>query len=233
MLLILLFLLVILILLIKKNNKETFENKSNIFFIHIPKNAGSTINKHFKDNYKIYVGKYFFLKNYKKYKNIKKKYGISTYHIPPSYFEKDNNPYDNKELFCVVRNPYDRMVSEFKFYNKFYKKNHNPSKENLNKFIKKLPKLIQGKKIKYDGHLLPQYKYLENTNIKYENILKFENLEDDFNNFCLNNNLPIHKLSKNNKTISKLSVEDLDQESKDIIYEIYEKDFKNFGYLKK
>ena len=231
--LILLFLLVILILLIKKNNKETFENKSNIFFIHIPKNAGSAINKHFRDKYNILVGRHFFLKNRNKYKKIKKKYGISAYHIPPSYFEKDNNPYDNKVLFCVVRNPYDRMVSEFKFYNKFYKKNNNPSKENLNKFIKKIPKLIQGKKIKYDGHLLPQYKYLENINIKSENILKFENLDEDFNNFCSNNNLPIHKLSKSNRTISKLSVEDLDQESKDIIYKIYEKDFKDFGYLKK
>ena len=125
------------------------------------------------------------------------------------------------------------MVSEFKYYNKFYKKNNNPSKENLNKFIKKIPNLIQGKKIKHDGHLLPQYKYLENTNIKSENILKFENLNEDFDNFCLRNNLPIHKLSQNNKTISKLSVEDLDQESKDIIYKIYEKDFKDFGYLKK
>jgi len=50
---VLLLLIVILYIILQRQEKEHFDIKSNLFFIHIPKNAGSSINKHFKNKYNI------------------------------------------------------------------------------------------------------------------------------------------------------------------------------------
>ena len=82
--------------------------QTNTIFIHIPKTAGTSIEKQAL-NYNIYWGVYYF-KN-----KLNKNYYYSSvpWHIPPKYLT--NNEYENKILFCVVRNPYTRIVSEYKY----------------------------------------------------------------------------------------------------------------------
>ena len=48
--------------------------------------------------------------------------GCPLWHIPPHYFQLPrfpHNPYENAKLFAVVRNPFDRLISEF-FYARHY-----------------------------------------------------------------------------------------------------------------
>ena len=181
--------------------------KKKIYFSHIPKTAGRTITDIFeevsKTNTNYIIGEKIFWSKIKKehphyYEYfLKRKYykqfikfnnnhhwNISFWHIPLSFWKEDIlMDYKKKYMiFCVIRNPYDRIVSDFKFWIKFYKgiskgklqdsfknllreirilydNNFELSKENLNRMIKKL---YSTKKYKYslDGHLIPQYEFI-------------------------------------------------------------------------
>ena len=181
--------------------------KKKIYFSHIPKTAGRTITDIFeevsKTNLNYIIGEKFFWTTIKKehphyyeyflkrkyYKQLIKfnnnyHWNISFWHIPLSLW-KDNLLLDYKKkymIFCVVRNPYDRIVSDFKFWIKFYylhkkskhekyyysllkqietiyEKNFSLNKKNMNKVIQKL---LSNNIYEYelDGHLIPQYKYV-------------------------------------------------------------------------
>ncbi len=54
------------------------------------------------------------------------------WHIPPSNLNRKVYK-ENDKLFCVVRNPYDRIVSEYKKH-----QSNNISKDELNKVYKKI-----------------------------------------------------------------------------------------------
>lgn len=262
--------------------------KKDVFFSHIPKTAGKTVSTIFDKvrihpKKKILVGEsYFFIVQRKKHPNYykyylkekyynllidKNKWNIAFFHLPISFW-KDNLIIDLKKnfiIFLTIRNPYDRIISVFKFWINYYKghkntiknsnryfgkllkqledifeNNFNLNKNNLNKVINKVLSL---KKYKYylDGHLIPQYKYVYtkiNKNlIKIPNVvLRFENFEKDFIKFknkyvnYIPNNLvkSIHE----NPTITNLNINDLEDNTKKLIYNYYYVDFKVFRYDK-
>ena len=263
--------------------------KQEIYFCHIPKTAGKTVSAIFdivsfnknKLSKKILVGesyfyrvqrkqhpdyyKYYLKEEYYKLLIKENEWSIAFFHLPISFW-KDNLIIDLKKkftIFLVIRNPYDRIVSVFKFWiayykghksteknsNRFYGKllrqledifenNFKLTKNNLNKVIRKV---LSSQKYKYylDGHLIPQYKYVYviiNKNlIKIPNVvLRFENFEKDFIKFKnkyanhISNNLvkSIHK----NPSSKNLNINDLEDDTKKLIYNYYNIDFKIFGY---
>ena len=208
----------------------------NIYFTHIPKTAGTSIESLFyysQENKitKYYIGQGYFIKYIKHkytdyYKHfLEQKYydkllkfndnigwKIVFFHIPLSFY-KTNILLDYKKkfnIFCSIRNPYDRIISDFKYWIRIYnEKNSNQiskkkfkkllnqirliyqndfslTEDNLNKFIKNI---LSSKKYYYllDGHFIHQYKYIykvtENNNlIKIPDfIIRFENLKNDLN----------------------------------------------------
>lgn len=228
--------------------------KNKVYFSHIPKTAGRTIEAiiykyHSKDQDYVAGEGYFrrvIKKNYKYYYDefLKKKYlnklikynekynwNISFWHIPMSFWKNSILLQYKKEfnIFCIVRNPYDRAVSDFKYWIKFYNQqknskwkhhyysllreiediydnNFNINKENLNNVIHKLYKT---KKYEYalDGHLIPQYKYvytiIDKKLIKIPNhVLYFEKYENEFKKFK-NKYLPL--ISNENITETHLN----------------------------
>ena len=172
----------------------------------------------------------------------------------------DNFPYHYKKII-IVRHPYSRSVSLFldkfvKKEDKIYKK---LSKDNLN-FIEFLKLLKERKKNNFkslDGHYFPQslnkkninfehiVKVEDNFNKKMNNIIKKITKNKDYNynfnekayNFGILNNKDNHidpymKISELEK-LNNFNKKDLiNEETKELIYEIYKDDFEFFKYSK-
>jgi hypothetical protein len=231
-----LIIIIISFILFTYNKQVEFFYENKLEFIHIPKTGGSSIEKLGK-KYNINWGMYN--KNYL----IETKKSSSIWH-QISFLYKNNN-------FTLIRNPYDRIISEF-FYrykiitnNKNLKYNKliyidNPNQISINEFklwLNESLKKYNISKYIYDSHLIPQSEYIydKNGNQRIEYIFK---LEDDFKNNLdhlfkkYNLNININDLSHYNVTDKTFNKYDLDQYTLDIIYNFYETDFINFNYEK-
>lgn len=179
-------------------------------FIHITKCAGSTIEELGKEK-EILWGKYH--KEYGWWHSIFLNKGI-----------KLKEKYD---WFMVIRNPYDRILSEYycKWGGKGRKDNF--TKEEFNKFL--ISKIKN--RCRKGHHYTEQYKYLDK---KYNiNILKFENLEEEFNKLMIKYNLKIKFNKHVNKSESKkFNVSDFSVDLVKLINTVYKNDFDEFGYKK-
>lgn len=209
----------------------------NLIFIHIPKTGGSFIERNLKNiKFKIFNKKTIFggHQNYKWF--IKNIVNINTY-----------------DIFTIVRNPYNRIISAFYYLIK-PERIEGDKKEieylgnplNLSTFIDNIYneyKINKINKINRYIHITLQYKFLINDENKIASnisIFKYETLDKDFFNF-------ISKYKNNNK-VYNLFIKDIynnikikeDYEIHNIlskddiskINEIYDEDFKLFNYDK-
>lgn len=189
------------------------DDKHKFIFIHIPKTGGTSILNFFKSDDMNSVSSHW------------RKYDASEY---TDYFK-----------FTFVRNPYDKFVSEYEWRNKqkHYHRRHYDIQGNIS-FKECCNKLLQGKldsmypqmeKI----HLWSQHKLLEHAldscdDLNY--IGRFENLQEDFNIICAKIGIPHRKLPHINKSKRKHYTEYYDDETRQIITDIYAKDIKYFKY---
>lgn len=197
--------------------------RKQLKFIHITKTAGTYIeNNALSSN--IYWGRFdpFYIKKYifwhEPFKNIK---------------SIDKDKYD---WFLVVRNPYDRILSEYYCeWGGIGKININHTKEDMNKYIiRKLEKIQIKKYIDLKYHYIPQYLYMDNKCLIH--VIKFENLNIElkklFSDYNLNIKLSDKKVNtkeEKNKKI-KFTINDFSEELINKINMIYKKDFEIFGY---
>jgi len=246
-----------------KTQFEYITESKKLYFIHIPKTAGSSIAELFLEKLNIEVG-YGYYKYQNKHlktsdlldENLKdpKLLNLSAWHIPFSFLNKkyQNDILKNYKIFAVVRNPFDRIISEYGFWIKYYNNNKNKyfnftlkkikeiyntfeaTPQNLNNFIHKV---LGNNKYEYelDGHLIPMYKYVYiNKTELIADILKYENLNTEFNYFIENNKIKIAKDSllkiHVNKSGTQLTRKHLDNKSIKLIQEYYKKDFEIFEY---
>tara|TARA_Y100000992_G_C21272879_1_gene497932 strand:+ start:425 stop:1108 length:684 start_codon:yes stop_codon:yes gene_type:complete len=218
--------LVILLLsfLVLRKTKENFqENEKSLLFIHIPKTGGTYVEEVFnKHNYKI--------GRFDNNKHLEEKNKCNFWHTPVKYNKNIN--FKDYRVFTVVRNPYDRIISEYNWgsFGEYYKKLNVSKNTEINQFISKLN---TNEKI-YDGdcHLLPQSEYLTDYyGNKVENIIHQENLDKELEKFINKYKLNV-KLSKQKNNIKQKNYtqNDLNTESKNIIKNYYKEDFELLGY---
>lgn len=162
-----------------------------IFFIHIPKCGGSSIEKLFNMDGQACM--------------IFKESPIVLQHFTPQQVIGYLGPiheYLKFYKFTVIRNPYERVVSDFFWFSK-----HNSDVLNkykilsINDFIKLRCDVVKnnryGENIYFD-HFRPQLQYLEKVNdFEYDKIIRLENLNEDLLDLCkkigfdvLNNEIP-------------------------------------------
>lgn len=206
---------------------ETLKYKiinNKLKFTHITKTSGTYIENLAKSK------NLFWGKNDEIIKLYKKKTKLKPYwHIPLNKF--NNNIYDkNVKIFTIVRNPYERVISEClcKWGSK-YSKSMN-SIDDLNSYIKKQVSKTNNSDFL---HFKPQYLYIYNNDgIKIvDYILKFENIDIEFNNLMKKYNIDLKYKKYENKN-KKFNVKDISSENIKLINFVYNKDFKYFNYKK-
>jgi len=203
-----------------------FYPNKNILFIHIPKTGGTNI----EDNLKLQTKQVLWtdVKNGilpAPFDNVslQHQYYNTIFDFQNLLNIKINT---NTKVFAVVRNPYDRIISDL-FWFKLITKDSTPSK---------IYSIIRNQFLNsdyFDNHNKPQFNYVVDANgVIHPNIkiFKCENLNEENEKLSkfLNININI-KNNKANKDYSKY----LNKHSILLINRVYEKDFEMFNYNKK
>lgn len=203
---------------------------ANILFIHIPKTAGTSIEKYFSKKYSIRFDPKSLFGFLAKDVIIPEQFDrtISLQHQTYTTIVKfkkelgiDIN--DSTKIITIVRNPYTRLVSDL-FYNKLIKKETNP--------IEVYRIILDYITKKYDNHTLQQYKFITDESgalIKNMIILRMETLIDDmkkigYDDFDIHTNIGIVSSSDYMSYLNANSIK--------LINIFYDKDFKYFDYPK-
>ena len=182
-------------------------------FIHIPKTGGTSIEK--------------VLSRYQTNNE-------SRVHIPLGYY--DNSLYRDYYKFVFVRNPWEKLVSQYFFTQKLKEKRGLPP---YNKSFKEFILEITGWSKEFVN--LKNYKpwkspwqlpwiYDNSNNVAIDFIGRFENLQQDFDHITSELNIPKKKLPRKNKSKHKHYTEYYDDETRQIVAEKYAKDIEYFGY---
>lgn len=106
---------------------------------------------------------------------LRQKYHGEEWHAPPTWMNP--NPYDKAAIFTVVRDPYDRVMSEYRLLSR--EAHDDPLA--VRKWISdKLTSVVAFKH--YPGHFLPQHFYVfgpDGSQI-INHIIRYENLSEEF-----------------------------------------------------
>ena len=152
----------------------------NCLFVHIPKTAGQSIEQYFmdqlgldweKDRHQLLLGNN---PNHncgtEKLAHLSAAEYVRCGHVEPAEFE-------SLFKFSFVRNPFERIVSEYRYRNYFH---HRSFRDFV---LDKLPR--PGWDDKY-RHVMPQYDMLHDDNgrLLVDFVGRFENLEADFGYVC-------------------------------------------------
>ena len=172
---------------------------------------------------------------------LKRKTGTTSMHATANQIRKfDKNAWNKYFKFAFVRNPYTHAISHWMFEDKNWsisKQNNNNNFKNLTKknfliYLKNLKRETNNKKGYYYEMRPFSNIYTINGKIAVDFIGKFENLKKDVNKIKKILNLPKSKFSlpheKKNNTKNYLNL--YNNESKKLVEEIWEKEFKFFNY---
>lgn len=190
----------------------SYSKKFNLFFIHIPKNAGTSICN-----------------------SIQCPHG---HHHSLQCIDKIKFP--TALSFAIVRNPWDRMVSIYRYYKmekSYWHSTDNSTQFNITNTHHKVKKLsfkefvhaVHAKQIN-DIHLQPQYQFIcKNDKVMIDYVFYFE--QDISEQMKDKLNIDIDVLHQNISNESNISYKDYyDDETKEIVRKIYSKDVDIFKY---
>jgi hypothetical protein len=158
------------------------------------------------------------------------------------------DPYEDSDLFVVVRNPYDRLISAYYHWETFYRPNYLKlnSAEMLNQLVARDLDLFQKDYLYRGGHYIPQYDFVYDTSGDIQNmyhhhkrvvkhVLRYENMEEDFDKLMKQYNLNITlgnraSATRKRRKQATMKKEDFSFEIRQRIEDVYANDFKEFGY---
>lgn len=182
----------------------------------------------------------------------------TAWHAPPMVINAlvpaEKNPYAGADLFTVVRNPYDRAISEyycpyFGMGNSLYNNDPDVMNEWIQKMIMELEELPtkyyykSPETIKFSSkkHYLNQVEYIydsDKTTQLIENILYYEDLSNEYNDLMKEYSLKMRLPSKAKHGVNvsyngkkKLSYKDLNEKTIESINRYAAEDFHILGYV--
>lgn len=201
-----------------------------LLFVRIPKNASTSIYRHLKDDNIIYLQKDNFLNNLSKplYRGIFDVSHATNQEIVQAI------PNANEYLsFCVVRNPWDRMVSMYLFAERkrLWWNCGFPSMPRFDDFCQITAEFYNKGSLDFFPSL-PQILWT-NGPLKIKEVLFFENLQEDFASFLNKNNFnhispTLPKLNCSNLNLDYRSF--FTKKTRQIVQHVYNEDIKTFNY---
>jgi hypothetical protein len=205
-------------------------------FVHIPKNGGTSLRQKRKD---------FIVNDYKKHRNVNQAEAASylnPLHLKTTFGHIRLRDFDQPTLnttqpFCIVRNPWSREVSKYKFLLASKKENTTKTKnrrELLKKYGQTFKDYFKIREMFQDvpytwlhavENFWPQIEYMTiNDEVKCD-VLRFEHYDEDLNKYMGITGLP-HR--------NKMTQDDYrtyyDDELIQLVADIYKKDIDYFGF---
>jgi len=194
-------------------------HKYKFIFVHVPKTGGTSIMTALRS---------FDLRGEGHYTldEIKKNNNISSFQAQQYY------------KFAVIRNPWDIVVSNYHYSR--MKKSFWHSDENTTRYelhpdyelssrinFSEYVKLLVENKLNHHFSMVPQVHWIDET---LNSLIRFENLENDFSKVCRQIGLGDVALEKINPSRHQHYSEYYDNLSRDLIYDYFLQDIKQFNY---
>jgi hypothetical protein len=211
-------------------------NESNIIFVHVPKTGGGTIECIILEDYFKYSKDIDLKEERKKIFSLNKQW-TQHHSITETISERRIYDPENYFKFAFVRNPWDRVVSEY-----LYMKNNAgcACRGNIRKIPKSFEEYVVGNfKCSWRNHVAEQYKFIYNSReeLMVDFLGRFENFEEDLNKLLKKlgiqnrKNIPyVNQTRTPKQRIIKPYWMYYNKETKKIIEQKFEKDIKLFGY---
>mmetsp|Transcript_123818 Transcript_123818/g.214666 ORF Transcript_123818/g.214666 Transcript_123818/m.214666 type:complete len:306 (+) Transcript_123818:42-959(+) len=215
------------------------DSSSDIMFIHIPKNGGTAIEEAGlaqglvwgdPDAEKIILGG--------------QGEDCSKRHVPPHLHPADFS--SSAEAFCVIREPYSRILSEYRYLRgqdwgqwflsvKGNVQGHDETcSAGLNRFAQEILRTYPIKRFMNDCHVIPQSEYIWGPDGHQwcDEILRFEELSESFNSLMKKHRSPVRLTSHANvaEECPELSASDFTPETLSLIQSVYKDDFAKLNY---
>jgi hypothetical protein len=212
-------------------------NEINIYYIHVPKTGGMSIEKYFYEKFGIEKShKNGYGYNYPNV-NFELLFGNkhTLQHIPyltiiergRDLFNLDLN---NIVFLATVRNPYHRIVSDLFFFVQYTGININSTKEDVETSIFNY---LNDTTWNYDNHRMPQYQLLVDSECNIPKnmvILKMENLTEEMHGIGFSDFNFTENTNRTGVKINYMSL--LTDRSIELINNYYYEDFERFGYIR-
>ena len=198
-----------------------------LLFIHIPRTGGTSI----EDNLGVKVGKES-LYGIFPYKNHKK--ALQHLDCKEIIDMIGNESYNSYYKFSVVRHPYFRLLSEFYWRPKLQQVELPEFKVGYNfmKFLRQVKCIVDNKdydKFIYYDHLNLIDYLMKDGELMVDKVIDFDDIDNQYkfirNKYGISRDL--EKLGSKYLTGKKCILTD---QCKNLIYEIYQKDFEVFGF---
>lgn len=197
-----------------------------LIFIHIPKNAGQSVEAAF--------GRKWVPPHARSPENAHLWPDSQSRHTPLRAFTKDLD-LSIYRSFAIVRNPWDRMVSSYKYELKLAKAglgSHRPNRKLLADGASFADYVAHSEKT--TAFLRPQLDWirLKDKPLGVTHLLRFESLEQDFTRMALEVGLPFSRLPHINKTAASAHYSAYyDEHTRRMVSELYARDIATFGYV--
>lgn len=194
---------------------------NSLLFIHIPKNAGQSIERYF--------GRKWVPKEKKPSANWPETFSR---HTPIKAYAQEAD-YKKFYSFAIVRNPWDRLVSCYTYELKMAqlgKGLHCPNRQLL---ASGTPFEDYVKKARFTTVFLrQQVSWISDAQggLAIDEILRFESLDTDFARLAANRGLPSSTLPHSNRSAHQHYSRYYNKEMIDYVAEIYADDIRQFGY---
>ena len=181
-------------------------HKHKFIFVHISKTGGSSIERALNPDIK--------LDSSPRTKNTGNTVLKEKHWYVDRYQQEYKKQFDEYFKFTIVRNPWDREVSRWKWRGLALNENHSFKKHLEHAFVDNYSQWI-----------------CNNDQYLMDYIGRFENLQQDFNIICDKIGVEHKQLPHANKTNHEHYTEYYDDETRDIVARRYAKDIEYFGYM--